>query len=135
MKNGLLLENTLVAALEAVDGLADRVCPIQDIQKSTGPLAVFEQQEETEETALDGLTGLETAVYIIHAMHGTYEKMRLLAEQIKNTMKALRQHAEGSLFIEDVAVALASKDIYEGRVQLFRRAYKVTIQYQIKEDM
>jgi hypothetical protein len=135
MKNGLLLENTLVAALEAVDGLADRVCPIQDIRKNTGPLAVFEQQVETEETALDGLTGLETAVYIVHAMHNTYEKMRLLAEQIKNTMKALRRHAEGSLFIEDVAVALASKDIYEGRVQLFRRAYKITIQYQIKEDM
>ena len=135
MKNGLLLENTLVAALEAVDGLADRVCPIQDIQKNTGPLAVFEQQDETEETALDGLTGLETAVYIVHAMHNTYEKMRLLAEQIKNTVKALRQHAEGSLFIEDVAVALASKDIYEGRVQLFRRAYKITIQYQTKEDM
>lgn len=135
MKNGLLLEDTLVAALEAVDGLADRVCPIQDIRKNTGPLAVFEQQEEIEETALDGLTGLETAVYIVNAMHNTYEKMRLLAEQIKNTMKALRQHAEGSLFIEDVAVALASKDIYEGRVQLFRRAYKITIQYQIKEDM
>lgn len=135
MKNGLLLENTLVAALGTVDGLRDRVCPIQDIQKNTGPLAVFEQQDETEETALDGLTGLETAVYIVHAMHNTYEKMRLLAEQIKNTMKALRQHAEGSLFIEDVAVALASKDIYEGRVQLFRRAYKVTIHYQIKEDM
>ncbi|MBE6959962.1 MAG: hypothetical protein E7448_04480 [Ruminococcaceae bacterium] len=135
MKNGLLLENTLVAALRAVDGLFDRVCPIQDIHKSDGPLAVFEQQEESEESAMDGLTGLETAVYIVHAMHNTYEKMRLLAEQIKNTMKALRQHAEGSLFIEDVAVALASKDIYEGRVQLFRRAYKVTIQYQIKEDM
>ena len=85
--------------------------------------------------AMDGLTGLETAVYIVHAMHGTYEKMRLLAEQIKNTIQVLRQHAEGSLFIEDVAIALASRDIYEDRVQLFRRSYKVTIQYQIKEDM
>ena len=135
MKNGLLLENTLVAALRAVDGLSDRVCPIQDIRKSDGPLAVFDQQEESEEMAMDGLTGLETAVYIVHAMHGTYEKMRLLAEQIKNTIQALRQHAEGSLFIEDVAIALASRDIYEDRVQLFRRSYKVTIQYQIKEDM
>lgn len=135
MENGLLLENTLVAALQTVDGLSGRVCPIQDIRKSDGPLAVFNQQEESEEMAMDGLTGLETAVYIIHAMHSTYEKMRLLAEQIKNTIQALRQHAEGSLFIEDVAVALASRDIYEDRVQLFRRSYKVTIQYQIKEDM
>ena len=135
MKNGLLLEETLVASLQAIDGLSGRVCPIQDIQKSSGPLAVFDQQDETEDTAIDGLTGMNTAVYEIHAMHGTYEKMRLLAEQIKNTIQALRQYAEGSLYIEEVSVKLASRDIYEDRVQLFRRTYKVTIQYQIKEDM
>lgn len=135
MENGLLLEKTLVAALQTVEGLSGRVCPIQDIQKSSGPLAVFGQQDESEENAIDGLTGMSTAVYEIHALHGTYQKMRLLAEQIKNTIQALRQHAEGSLYIEEVTVALASRDIYEDRVQMFRRTYKVTIQYQIKEDM
>ncbi|MBP3478091.1 MAG: hypothetical protein J6K03_01240 [Oscillospiraceae bacterium] len=135
MENGLLLEKTLVAALQTVDGLSGRVCPIQDIQKSSGPLAVFGQQDESEENAIDGLTGMSTAVYEIHALHGTYQKMRLLAEQIKRTIQALRQYAEGALYIEEVTVALASRDIYEDRVQLFRRTYKVTIQYQIKEDM
>lgn len=135
MENGLLLEKTLAAALQTVDGLSGRVCPIQDIQKSSGPLAVFGQQDESEENAIDGLTGMSTAVYEIHALHGTYQKMRLLAEQIKRTIQALRQYAEGSLYIEEVTVALASRDIYEDRVQLFRRTYKVTIQYQIKEDM
>ena len=135
MENGLLLEEALVTALQAVDGLSGRVCPVQDIQKSSGPLAVFNQLEETEENAIDGLTGMATAVYEIHVLHGTYEKMRLLSERIKRTIQALRQYAEGSLYIEEVTVALASKDIYEDRVQLFRRTYKVTIQYQIKEDM
>lgn len=135
MKNGLLLEETLVAALQAIDGLSGRVCPIQDIQKSSGPLAVFDQQDESQENAIDGPTGMSTAVYKIHALHGTYEKMRLLAEQIKTTIQALRQYAEGSLYIEEVTITLASPDIYEDRVQLFRRTYKVTIQYQIKEDM
>lgn len=131
----LQLEEALVAALEAVDGLAGRVCPIQDIQKSTGPLAVFEQQGEAEDNAIDGLTGLCSAEYKIHAMHGTYEKMRLLAEQIKKAIQALRQCFRDSLYIEEITVALASPDIYEDRVQLFRRTYKVTIQYQIKEDV
>ena len=135
MENGFLLEETLVAKLEALNGLSGRVCPIQDIHKSTGPLAVFAQRDESEESAIDGLTGMSTAVYEIHALHGTYEKMRLLAEQIKKTIQALRQHAEGPLYIEEVTVTLASPDIYEDRVQLFRRTYKVTIQYQIKEDM
>ena len=135
MEDRLLLEETLVAALEAVEGLSDRVCPILDIQKSTGPLAVFEQQDESEDNAIDGLTGLCTAVYMVHAMHGTYTKMRLLAEQIKKAIQSLRQCMEGSLYIEDVTVSMASPDLYEDRVRLFRRTYKITIFYQIKEEM
>lgn len=135
MEKGLLLEETLVAVLQAVDGLSGRVCPVQDIQKSSGPLAVFEQQDEAEENAVDGLTGLCSAVYTIHALHGTYEKMRLLAEQIKKAVQTLRQSVKDSLYIEEVTVKLGSPDIYEDRVQLFRRTYKVTIQYQIKEDV
>ena len=111
MKDGLLLEETLVAALEAVEGLSDRVCPILDIQKNTGPLAVFEQQDESEENAIDGLTGLCTAVYLVHAMHGTYTKMRLLAEQIKNAIQTMRRYADVSLCIEGVAITLAVPDI------------------------
>lgn len=135
MEYKLSLEETFVAVLEAVDGLSGRVCPIQDIQKSTGPLAVFEQQEESEDNAIDGLTGLCTAMYKVHAMHGTYTKMRLLAEQIKKAIQSLRQHMEAPLYIEEVTITMASPDIYEDRVRLFRRTYKVTIQYQIKEEM
>ena len=134
MEDRLLLEETLVAALKAVEGLSDRVCPIVDIQKSTGPLAVFEQQDESEEKTIDGLTGLCVAVYTVHAMHNTYTKMRLLAERIKKTIQSLRQCTKGSLYIEDVTVNMASPDLYEDRVRLFRRTYKVTIHYQIKEE-
>lgn len=135
MEDRLLLEETLVAALEAVEGLSDRVCPVLDIQKSAGPLAIFEQKDESEENAIDGLTGLCTAVYMVHALHGTYTKMRLLAERIKGAIQNMRRHTDASLCIEDVSISLASPDIYEDRVRLFRRTYKVTIHYQLKEDM
>lgn len=132
--NEFLLEKTLVEALEAVDGLSDRVCPVEDIQKSTGPLAVYEQQEETEENCIDGLSGLAVAVFKIHVFHGTYQKMRLLAEQVKKAVLDLRQRTEGALCIEEVTIKMAHPDVLENKVQLFRRAYSVTIQYQIKED-
>ena len=135
MEDRLLLEETLVAALEAVEGLSDRVCPILDIQKSTGPLAVFEQQDESEDKSIDGLTGLCTAVYMVHAMHGTYMKMRLLSERIKHAIQNIQRYADVSLCVEDVTISMASPDIYEDRVRLFRRTYKVTIHYQIKEEM
>ena len=133
-KTDMLLEEVLVAALEAVDGLRDRVCPIEDIQKSTGPLAVYEQQSEQEETCIDGAAGLLTASFKIHIFHTTYQKMRLLAEQVKKAIKSLRQRTEGIFCIEEVTAIMAHPDLQEDSVQLFRRAYSVTIQYQIKED-
>ncbi len=133
-EKGILLEQTLVAALEAVPGLVDRVCPIEDIQNSTGPLTVYEQQTEQEESCIDGTAGLFTAVFKIHVFHGTYKKMRLLAEQVKQAVKFLQQRTEGVLYIEEVTVTMAHPDVREDRVQLFRRAYFVTIQYQIRED-
>lgn len=133
-KTDMLLEEVLVAVLEAVDGLHDRVCPIEDIQKSTGPLAVYEQQSEQEEACIDGAAGLLTASFKIHVFHGTYQKMRLLAEKVKEKIKSLRQRTEGIFCIEEVTVTMAHPDLQENRVQLFRRAYLVTIQYQIKED-
>lgn len=131
---GLLLDEYLTNVLESIDGLNDRVCPVVDIQHSTGPLIVYEQQDESEENLIDGLSGLRTAVFKIHVLHGTYEKMRLLAEQTKIALQAMRQHSSGILQIEEVTVKLASPDLYEFHVQQFRRSYQVTIQHQIKED-
>ena len=132
--NGVLLEETLVAALEAIDCLADRVCPVEDIQKSTGPLVVYEQQTDEEVACIGGPAGLFTATFKLHVFHGTYKKMRLLAEQVKAKVKSLRQQISGALYVEEVTVTMAHPDILENKVQLFRRAYNVTIQYQFKED-
>ena len=114
--------------------LPGRVCPVADIQHSEGPLAVYEQKEESEENAIDGLTGLATAVFLVHVIHSTYERMRLLSEQVKCAVQTMRQSTHGALYIEEVTVNLATPDLYELRVDQFRRSYQVTIQYQIKED-
>lgn len=132
--NGISLEETMVAALEALDGLNGRVCPVVDIQKNTGPLVVYDQRTETDEQELAGDTGLQTAGFQIHVLHGTYMKMRLLSETVKSALKSLRGTSNGPLRIEAVIVELATPDIREERVQLFRRTYNVTIFYQIKEE-
>lgn len=132
--NGILLEESMVAALEALEGLSDRVCPIVDIKKSTGPLIVYEQQTESDTQELDGDSGLLTAVFQIHVMHNTFRLMRLLAEVTKTALKSLRGKNDGPLHIEAVTVELATPDILETKVQLFRRTYNATFHYQIKEE-
>ena len=132
--NGIALEEALVAALEAVEGLKGRVCPVVDIQKSTGPLVVHDQREENGQQTLTGQTGLMTAGFQIHVLHGTYFKMRQLAERVKETIYSLCGYNTAPLLVEAVTVELASPDIMETKVSMFRRTYDVTIQYQIKEE-
>ena len=130
----IILETRIVAALEALEGMRSRVCPVVDIKKSTGPLCVFEQRQDEDEQMLSGDAGLLTAVYQIHVLHNTYMQMRLLAGSVKQALKALQGYRGGSLTIESVTVQLGSPDILENKVQLFRRTYNVTIFYQIKEE-
>ena len=131
MNDALALEEILVAAIEGVEGLKDRVCPVVDIQKNTGPLAVYDQRKETEEQTISGDTGLLTAEFEVHCLHSTYTKMRLLAEAVKRAVKGMRGRT-GTLLIEAVRVEQSIPDIMEAKVQLFRRTYNVSIQYQIQ---
>lgn len=132
--SGIMLEETLVAALELITGLRGRVCPVVDIHKSSGPLVVYDQKTETEEQELVGDTGLQTAAFQIHVLHSTFRSMRLLSETVKTTLKSLRGSQKGPLHIETAIVELAAPDILETAVQLFRRTYNVTFDYQIKEE-
>lgn len=133
-QNGTALEAALLAAIEALDGMEDRVCPVVDIKKSTGPLAVYDQLREGDSRDLSGPTGLLSATFQVHVLHGTYMKMRQLSDNIKKALNGLSGRGEPPLLIEAVTVELASPDLLEAKVQLFRRTYNVEFLYQIKED-
>lgn len=133
-RNGIALEQILAENLEAIESLKDRVCPVVDIQKSTGPLAVYDQREESDQKALSGATGLLSAAYQVHVLHNTYLKMRQLAERVKAALNALQGYHQSPLMIEAVSVELGTPDILESKVQLYRRTYNVIFQYQIEEE-
>ena len=134
MDKETLLEDAMVASLEAREGLKGRVCPVAEIKLNTGPLVVYEQRSETEEQDLEGDSGLLTGGFQIHALHGTYKKMRLLCGAVKDALKELRGAKYQALTIEALKVEQATPDILEEKVGLFRRTYNVTFFYQIKEE-
>lgn len=134
MDSGIDLEKNMVAALESLNGLRSRVCPVVDIQKSTGPLVVYDQKIEREEQQISGYSGLLTAVFQIHVLHSNYTRMRLLSESVKSALKAMQGITRELLRIEAVIVELGTPDLLETKVQLFRRTYNVTFMYQIKEE-
>lgn len=132
--NGTALLETMAAALKGMEGMEDRVSPVIDILKSSGPLVVYDQTEETELGTLTKPTGLMTAQYQIYVLHNTYLEMRQLAEKTKITLEALQGHYCSPLLIETVSVELGSPDILETKVRLFRRTYNITFEYQFKEE-
>lgn len=134
MENGILLEKALTDAITAVEGLRDRVCPISDIQKSTGPLVVYDQREEKEHQTLGGDSGLLEAQFQVFVLHSTYTSMRLLAEKVKRAVKGLQGAQLLPLIVESVTVTLGTPDLLEAKVELFRRSYNVSISYQYKEE-
>ena len=133
-ENGIALETAMVAALEGIEGLTGRVCPVIDIQKSTGPLIVYDPRRETEERSIDGREGLLYAEMQVHVLHNTYMKMRLLCEKAKKALQALEGLRKAPLLVEAVEVELATPDLFEGKVELFRRTYNVKFYYQLKEE-
>lgn len=132
MEHGIALEAALTSAIEALDGLDDRVCPIIDIQKNTGPLVIYDQKREANERDLSGRTGLLEAEFRIYVLHSTYMKMRLLAEEVKAALQSMEGSTSPPLHIEAVDVELATPDLHEIKVSLFRRTYTVRFLYQIQ---
>lgn len=133
-EKGIALETAMVAALEGVEGLSGRVCPVIDIHKSTGPLIVYDPRRESEERSICGREGLWYAEIQIHVLHNGYMKMRQLCERVRAELLALEGLNKAPLLIEAVEVELATPDFFENKVELFRRTYNVKIYYQIKED-
>lgn len=133
MDGSILLERILKEALEACDGLQDRVCPVADITKNTGPLAVYDQLKEFSSSTLDGNASLLTAVFQVHVLNGTYMAMRMLAEDVKKHIEQLQGTQNHGVLIETVEMELATPDILEIKVDLLRRSYNVKFEYQIME--
>ena len=133
-ENGIALETAMVAALEGIEGLAGRVCPVIDIHKSQGPQVVYDPRGEREERSIEGRAGLQYAETQIHVLHNSYMKMRLLCEKVKKALQALEGLNKAPLLVEAVEVELATPDLFESKAELFRRSYNVKFYYQIKED-
>ena len=133
-ETGIALETAMVAALEGIDGLRGRVCPVADIQKSTGPLIVYDPRQETGERSITGPVELMRTTIQVHALHNTYMKMRQFSEKAKAALQAMEGLRKAPLLVEAVEVELATPDLLEMKVDLFRRTYNVTFFYQLKED-
>lgn len=122
-------EQSIKTALEGVKGLAGHVYTAEALRNE--PLfAFYRARSWSEEDALGGGTGLETAEVEIHIVAESYAAMAATAALAANAVKALRGIQAGGAYIERVRISQQSPDLKEMSINKFRRMYVLRIDYQ-----
>ena len=138
-------EFALVAALESIPVLQDRVSALQPMKGLRPPFAFYISSMDDEEQALDGATGLQRYTGMLHLVAGTFRGLQLLCARVRlavqdmagKTFSTPVQDADGvprgTVLIEDAAMSQSSPDLYEAEVGYYRRMYTVRLDYQTEE--
>lgn len=122
-------EQSIKTALEGVKGLKGHVYTAEALRDE--PLFAFYRiRSWSEEDALGGGTGLETAEVEIHIVAESYAAMTATAALAANAVKALRGIQAGGAYIERVRISQQSPDLKEMSINKFRRMYVLRIDYQ-----
>lgn len=127
-------DEAIKAALEAIEGLSGKVYPLEGLKNASAPFVFYLQQLEDEEEVLEGHTGLLSASFEINCVAKTYAGLVALAGAVRTALQALQGAAYDGLLIERAAVRQASPDLKETEVNLYRRMYVLTVNYQNEEE-
>ena len=126
-------EKLIVAAMEPLTSLRNKVYPVEALKKATAPFVFFVPTEDAAEEALDGLTELEVWAGAVHVVTETYAELIDLVPQVRAELRGLMGRQIEDLYVEHVTIRGTSPDLKEREVDLYRRALDVRIHYQ-KED-
>lgn len=122
-------EQSIKTALEGVKGLKGHVYTAEALRDE--PLfAFYRVRSWSEEDALGGGTGLETAEVEIHIVAESYAAMTATAALAASAVKALRGIQAGGAYIERARISQQSPDLKEMSINKFRRMFVLRIDYQ-----
>ena len=126
-------EEAILAALEPIAGLREKVFPAEAIKNVPAPFVFYLQHSEDEEETLDGPAGLMSAAFEINCVAQTYAGLTRLVADVRTALRSMQGKTYGDLLIEQASVRQASPDLKEKEVNLYRRMLTLAIHYQ-KED-
>lgn len=142
----------LVAALDGIPVLQDpdgnpKVAALQPKKDWRAPFVFYIPDEDSEELALDGPTGLQSWSAAVHFVAGTYRGLQLLCQRAKRALFEMQGNiyrtsetetdddpgVNGIILVETVNMEASSPDLVEMEVGYYRRVYTVRIDYQTEE--
>lgn len=138
-------EFALVAALETVPALRDRVTALQPKKDVRPPFAFYSSAEDDEEQALDGRTGLQQYSGTLHLVAGSFRGLQLLCARARLAVQEMQGEIystpenddeavpRGRILVETATMTQSSPDLFEANVGYYRRMYSVRLCYQTEE--
>lgn len=123
-------DKAIVTALEPIEGLPDKVFPVEALKNATAPFVFYLQKEDEVEEDLEGETELQAVTFELHCVAKSYAALVSLAGAVRLALRDMRGQSYGDLFIERVKVRQASPDLNEREVKLMRRMYVLQLYYQ-----
>lgn len=156
MDERLTPDFVIVSELETINGLAEKIFPLQPKKNAVPPFCFYIQDTDNEDETLDGLTGLHHTGYKLHVVAEEYRMLSILGSQVKAALNRLQGQswtrsdasivgqiqvgdatpatAGVQLFFEHVRVLQSSPDLYETEVGWYRRIYDIDFDYQTERS-
>ena len=137
-------EFALVAALETVPVLVNKVAALQPKKDWLPPFAFYISDTDNEDQTLDGWSGLQAYSGTLHLVSTSYRGLQALCLRTRQAIRDMRGGVYstpegdltepcGKILIEAVDMTQSSPDLFEKEVGYYRRMYTIRLNYQTEE--
>lgn len=121
-------EQALTAELEQIEGLMDKVFPLNAEEGTKAPYLIYFGSEGLEDKTLDGYLDSKEVDCELNIMQYSYSGLKYLTKQILSKLKSFQSRTIGEQgpFIQSVSYQ-KPVEIYEKEVDLYRCVIEITV--------
>ena len=125
-----MLFDPFKSAIETVPALTGQVYHAEALKNASPPFAFWLQDEEDAEEDLSGYNELQVAAFELHFCARKLETLEPIARAAKSAVLALQGSTADGILYERILVRQSSPLITEKEVGLYRKVYRISVNYQ-----
>ena len=128
------VESLIIEPLERIADFDDKVYPSEALKNASAPFAFYRLLQDECEQDLSGDTELSFSRFELHIVAKTLVQVGQLADAARAELRRLAGCTVHGRYVERVRISLASPDLHDREVELFRRVYNVEIWWQEDDE-
>ncbi len=118
------------SAVNGIPAVAGRVFHAEALKNAAAPFVFWVQTGEEYGQTLEGRTGLGEDRYELHIVTRNLESLDSISASVRAAAEALQGETENGILYERIQIRQISDVINEHEVNLYRKVYELTINYQ-----